>query len=138
MYDELVKRLREADEKSMCGECGLNLHTGATKKGVLFAEAADAIEELSRENESLAKSVNEASEILRKRWIPVTERLPKEKTYVLILFDTIAGKMQGVCFLYKDDDGHNCWTLLDRLGKNLFDIQPTHWMPLPEPPKEET
>ena len=49
MYDELVKRLREADVKSMCGECGLNLHTGATKKGVLFAEAADAIERLSRE-----------------------------------------------------------------------------------------
>ena len=45
MYEELVKRLRESDEKSKCGECGLNLHTGATKKGVLFAEAADAIEE---------------------------------------------------------------------------------------------
>ena len=66
----------------------------------------------------------------------MTERLPEEKTYVLILFDTIAGKMQGVCFLYKDDDGHNCWTWLDRLGKNLFDIQPTHWMPLPELPEE--
>lgn len=47
IYDELIKRLREANEKSMCGECGLNLHTGATKKGVLFAEAADVIEELS-------------------------------------------------------------------------------------------
>ena len=47
MYLELVKRLRDADEKSMCGECGLNLHTGATKKGVLFAQAADAIEELA-------------------------------------------------------------------------------------------
>ncbi len=46
MYDELVKRLREAAEKSMCGDCGLNLHTGATKKGVLFDEAADAIEKL--------------------------------------------------------------------------------------------
>ena len=116
MYDELVKRLRE--------------HNGWALNETLD-QAADAIEELSRENESLAKSVNEASEILRKRWIPVTERLPEEKTYVLILFDTIAGKMQGVCFLYKDDDGHNCWTWLDRLGKNLFDIQPTHWMPLP-------
>ena len=42
-------------------------------------EAADAIEELTRENESLAKSVNEASEMLRRRWIPVTERLPEEK-----------------------------------------------------------
>lgn len=78
-----------------------------------------------------------AADVRPVEWIPVTERLPEEKTYVLILFDTIAGKMQGVCFLYKDDDGHNCWTWLDRLGKNLFDIQPTHWMPLPQPPEEE-
>lgn len=68
MYDKLLKRLREADEKSMCGECGLNLHTGATKKGVLFAEAADAIEELQRsldgvcaDNDSLCNKVEELS-----------------------------------------------------------------------------
>lgn len=53
--DELIKRLREADEKSMCGECGLNLHSGATKKGVLFAEAADAIEELNKYADAIRK-----------------------------------------------------------------------------------
>ncbi|MBQ1790631.1 MAG: DUF551 domain-containing protein [Oscillospiraceae bacterium] len=104
MYDELIKNLRVAGD----------FVSLSNYQRDLMREAADAIEELSKPS-----------------WIPVTERLPEEKTYVLILFDTIAGKMQGVCFLYKDDDGHNCWTWLDRLGKNLFDIQPTHWMPLP-------
>ena len=104
--DELIKRLRY---------CRDNAAVITDDELMAIADqAADAIEELSKPS-----------------WIPVTERLPEEKTYVLILFDTIAGKMQGVCFLYKDDDGHNCWTWLDRLGKNLFDIQPTHWMPLP-------
>jgi len=47
-YAEKVMELREAAEKSMCGECGLNLAKGSTKKGILFSEAADAIEELLR------------------------------------------------------------------------------------------
>ena len=45
-YAEKVMELREAAEKSMCGECGLNLAKGSTKKGILFSDAADAIEEL--------------------------------------------------------------------------------------------
>lgn len=84
-------------------------------------EAADAIEELSKPC-----------------WISISERLPEEKTYVLILADTIAGKMAKVSFRYKDSAGNNCWTALDAYGKNLFDWQPTHWLPLPQPPKEET
>lgn len=66
MYDELVKRLR--DWPKICAQ-----YDGSVDQ--LHDQAADAIEELSHENESLAKSVNEASEILRKRWIPVTERI---------------------------------------------------------------
>lgn len=45
-YAEKVMELREAAEKSMCGECGLNLAKGSTKKGILFSDAAGAIEEL--------------------------------------------------------------------------------------------
>lgn len=49
MYDELVKRLREACELSACGECGYK----GDKKGPLFKEAADAIEELRAKVSSL-------------------------------------------------------------------------------------
>ena len=63
-YDKLVKDLREADEISMCGECGYK----GDKKGPLFAEAADAIEKLQR----LVEANNTS------RWISVEERLPEE------------------------------------------------------------
>lgn len=74
----------------------------------------------------------------KQMWIPCSERLPEEKTYVLILADTIAGKMVKVSFIYKDSAGRNCWSTLDEYGKNLFDWQPTHWMPLPESWKGDT
>lgn len=115
-YTELVKRLREA--------------TGwknASEHYRLMKEAADAIEELSRENESLAKSVNEASVILRKRWIPATERLPELFNRVIV-YD----KRWGVLSAMKGED--DSWG-----GRNDIVIEKvTHWMPLPELPEEET
>ena len=72
MYDELVKtlRLRAALWEKMYDEDNV------------LKQAADAIEELSRENGSLAKTVQEASEALRKRrpvvrgkWIQTTQPL---------------------------------------------------------------
>ena len=126
MYEDLVKRLREADEKSMCGECGLNLHTGATKKGVLFAEAADAIEKLSNwwaHADKLIKMLE------MPRWIPVSERLPEAESGdtskpVLVTDGAIAELFNfELCEPYWSYTG-------------IGDI--THWMPLPEPPKEET
>ena len=130
MYDELVKRLREADEKSMCGECGLNLHTGATKKGVLFAEAADAIEKLSNAGSIYGKAwtlgYDAGRDENRPRWIPVSERLPEIRKVVLIT--------DGI-------DVGTGWMNQGRWNTSFADIQRdavTHWMPLPQPPKEET
>ncbi len=131
-YTELIKRLREAGEKSMCGECGLNLHTGATKKGVLFEEAADAIEELSHEYESVAKSLNESVDLVRKlqspRWIPVAEQVPEERHDVLVY--------AGVMFPYITVGYY------DGLWKFSFNDEKIaggadYWMPLPQTPKEE-
>lgn len=130
MYDELVNALRICADGENCDHCAKwDIKQNGGRNACEYAictDAADAIEELSRENESLAKSVNEANEILRRRrrWIPVTERLPDDDTHVLgwdgkrvrfvyvvtdLVFDAFAGK-EGI----------------------------THWMPLPEPPEEET
>lgn len=53
------------------------------------------------------------------RWIPVTERLPDVGVVVLVY-----SKFDGVCVDYYGGDAFG-----------YFDV--THWMPLPEPPKEE-
>lgn len=132
MYDELVKRLREYAKE----HCPLDRKSGIC--GCIDArEAADAIEELDREYESVAKSLDEAVERVRKlrkpRWIPVTERLPENGDWVLGI-----GPKKGyhVCeyigithFPYSGDIP---WFSAKGRSLNI-----THWMPLPEPPKEE-
>jgi hypothetical protein len=126
MYDELVKRLREATEKSVCGECGLNLCTGATKKGVLFAQAADAIEGLQRQIDAWVEPERKALIKSLPRWIPVTERLPDYPGRFMCYYEVNDREEIGHCIdwgRYDPDDG---W----------YVSGVTHWMPLPEPPKE--
>ena len=129
MYDELVKRLREADEKSMCGECGLNLHTGATKKGVLFAEAADAIETLC---EIVATAHGELANVIQSyeeskpRWIPVTERFPfAESGDVSEKVLVTDGRDVAIAEWFNFEMYEPYWSYT-----GMGDI--THWMPLPE------
>lgn len=70
MYEELVKRLRTTYDADVIKNHGILL------------EAADAIEELSQEYESVAKSLTESVELVRKlqspRWVSVMEP-PKEE-----------------------------------------------------------
>ena len=132
MYDEVIKNLRElaslpehCENIADCDKCPKEeICLSFTNKRIIevVTEAADAIENLAK----------------GRQWISVTEteRLPDEKTPVLILANTIAGKIEQVSYLYKDNEDRNCWTALDAYGKNPFDWQPTHWMPLPELPKE--
>ena len=85
-------------------------------KAPMVMEAADAIEELSKP-----------------RWIPVTERLPLYGQDVLAVRTYGDGeKCQEVLMahiaVWNEETGAKWW--------NATNI--THWMPLPEPPKEET
>ena len=109
MYEDLVKRLRT--------------HNGWALNETLDA-AADAIEELSRlheaQRQNLITLMNEDPEM---EWIPVTERLPSVGEKVLVI---AIGKGKQ----YVETD-----TLL--ATGEWFDYgNVTHWMPLPEPPKE--
>ena len=76
------------------------------------------------------------------KWIPVTERLPKndygkhwkERKYYLVRVNP-SGLMYVAHYGYKEYDWwideHDCV-----LSATSFK-EVTHWMPLPEPPKEE-
>ena len=138
MYDELVKRLRyDAELLSQDGWAA-----------GLFTEAADAIEELSRVADAIPHvceccvgcevesggcdrafvlSPKRAREYLSKpRWIPVTERLPEPYTWVLVCAEN-----HKVAF----DAFYDGVRWQDAVLNGLI---VTHWMPLPEPPKEES
>ena len=66
------------------------------------------------------------------KWIPVTERLPEEDADVLCCRGNHIGALIDV-YTYQGDgkweDSYGYWNYTDIEGI-------THWMPLPEPPKE--
>lgn len=102
----------------------------------LLKESADAIEELQADKTALNGTVTNLLEQIKDlgepRWIPVTERLP------LYGQDVLATRVFG--------DGEKCQEILmahvavwnEETGEKWWNATNiTHWMPLPEPPKEE-
>jgi len=134
MDDELVKRLKETS-------CGA--------EETLWWQAADAIEELTadleRSKEWETFWEKEANEALRKfqlavagrpRWIPVDERLPEKRKYVLVRYKN--NDMAVACW-FDGDENILFWRAMTDEGWCAdCDTDPTHWMPLPQPPVEGT
>ena len=84
-------------------------------KAPMVMEAADAIEELSKP-----------------RWIPVTERLPETPGEYMVAYhpcywDRVHDEIKVGLDSFR---GKTSW------AKKKYQ-RVTHWMPLPEPPKEE-
>lgn len=127
MHEELVKAIRQ----NTChfDACGMCPKRNALCVDRMALQAADAIEELSHDHEKLAEDFNGAVELLRKRskprWIPVAERLPEQGWY-LAYGPTI--KTEVLHF----NSAEEVWS-----SERYYNIEVTHWMPLPEPPKGE-
>lgn len=65
-----------------------------------------------------------------KRWIPVSERLPEHGKVVLVCGKRGAIYTAWCNTLHKNPGWH-------KLNSKNHYCDPTHWMPLPTPPKEE-
>lgn len=117
-YDELLKILRE------CNDCICEKHCPYYEERnnplrcmtKIVGDAADAIEELTDRNVG--------------KWIPVTERLPEVGQKVLFSYMGCIKKRPRIFIGWYNGKQ---W---DSLFATEYDV--THWMPLPEPPKEET
>ena len=157
MYDELVKQLKE--DKSW-------VEQGTTQTEHEIAEhiqqAADAIEELSRLNAEITRRELKLR-MEKPRWIPVTERLPESGVHVLLACKTWGGnkyvcdgfhteKFSQPTEFYEDIDAdyseetdeyyfpEGWWEVIknwDDYSCVAIEDTVTHWMPLPDPPKEE-
>lgn len=67
-------------------------------------------------------------------WISTNDRLPENEQYVMLWTKT--GVMKYAQYL--NDEPHRPWITYDEDGSiRAWDNVVTHWMPLPEPPKEE-
>lgn len=100
----------------------------------LLDEAAAEIERLRAEKETRGEFVDRiADAFLERRWIPVDERLPDDEAEALIAFEDRSIGVAYAVFHHVEEDGSQKWT-----DGNGFELkQPTHWMPLPEPPEVE-
>ena len=109
MYEELIKALR----------IWAKINSLSSYECVLMKQAADAIEVLSKTEKTT-------------QWIHVTERLPEDLARVIVFCND--GVFFGFCeHLIVDDEEVVEWN--DFLH---YPITPTHWMPLPSPPVEES
>ena len=122
MYDELVKRLRDAAKMSEALAVLLP-HSEGNAVAKLYNEAADAIEDMSEAYDKLSRHMDELAALMP-RWIPVTERLPeKNGSYLVYVYGEVT----------EMDYWHGKWHRL----RDDYTKAVTHWMPLPEPPKEK-
>lgn len=67
-------------------------------------------------------------------WISVKDRMPKIGERVLV-YDTFWRDVYILCLMQNVNDGNIRWYNRDTGWYVGDDV--THWMPLPEPPKEE-
>lgn len=120
MYDELVKRLRICpDYNDGCVNCQHEHDLGC--RTTTMREAADAIEGLSH-------AADQMPERRKNPWIPVTERLPDAGERVLCY---CRANIYEVMKMRTDGD----WVYdTNHVYMHSF---VTHWMLLPQPPKEE-
>jgi hypothetical protein len=131
MYDELVKRLRE-DAPTALVNCDFDFVEGWIK------EAADAIENLSNAGSAYGRGwtlgYDTGREESKPRWIPVTEEPPLKvgddgyNGYLVYangyyeVADYTTDKLDNVPYFHVNGE---------------YEPDVTHYMPLPEPPKEE-
>lgn len=129
-YEILLNQLRDPIRLGFCTE----------SDAVLIKEAADAIEELLGVIQRQKEMINATAYLplyQKPKWISVEEKLPDFEGAVLCMRKShIRVGLSYQEILYFDYD--------DQWFKDMFSdffVEEgciTHWMPLPEPPKEET
>lgn len=98
-------------------------------------DTAHGCRECASEHEQLAAWLVELKESREcTRWIPCSERLPKDFSWCLVCM------ADGFIRLGRWNpkyDGTGAWQVLMQNGDKMYRIKTVpHWMPLPEPPKE--
>ena len=131
MYEELIKRLRKAQaiSEDVANDLGKPPRTE-------YREAADAIEGLKNklvitECERGIYAAAAATIIREPQWISVEEQLPESTSRNLVTCNELGGWIVRIAAYYAPEK-----TFKEDEPKDITKYV-THWMPLPQPPKEE-
>lgn len=124
--EEIRKALEHCGADKPCGECPYRKEVDSCI-GMIARDALSYIRQLESQIADLGKKVP--------KWIDVDERLPDKNENVLIAAN---GYVHSAAY-YEYSDGMAFST---ETGDDIFCAghgkdKVTHWMPLPEPPKEE-
>lgn len=124
-----IRRLKVETGSLACMGCGHEHNCGVSGCAVM-REAADRI---VNQRTHIAALQQEIEKLRRQvpRWIPVEERLPEDRSDVLVVayWHERWGVYMGWCAPERA-----AWSVRIGIG-NRSDIAVTHWMPLPEPPE---
>ena len=145
-----IRRLKMETGSLACMGCGHARNCGVSGCAIMreaagrianqrthIAALQQEIEKLRGQNEQLREAAalvtKESAELLERRWIPVEERLPEDRSDVLVVayWHERWGASMGWCA-----PETAAWSVHVGIG-DRSDIAVTHWMPLPEPPEEE-
>ena len=112
---ECCTRSHQTIRQNMCDECPYK-NKGVMNAFTVWKTCTNALAE------DALKLINELQAATEPKWIPVSERLPETIDFVLCT--------DGGCVDIGFCNGRGCWHC------DPLDNYVTHWMPLPEPPKD--
>ena len=131
MYEKLIHDLRyKAEFLRKANRDSSSVHNSFAET---MSQAADAIERLIAFN-AMWQGAAEFAKENKPKWIPVTERLPDNiDEEVLVCNEEYEKSFLGfvTVAIYDGSGWLECWQ------REKYVACVTHWMPLPEPPKEE-
>ena len=93
-------------------------------------------EECQKEHRQLADWLEELKSLREKsKWIPCSERLPEDESYILVSFENFT--MPDIARYEEDDEGGTFYPGDDEKSYSSYGLFVIDWMPLPEPYRED-
>lgn len=93
-------------------------------------------EECQKEHRQLADWLEELKSLREKsKWIPCSERLPEDESYILVSFEN--STMPDIARYEEDDEGGTFYPRDDEKSYLRYGLFVIAWMPLPKPYREE-
>ena len=90
---------------------------------------------LSEAMEKLARLEDAEDTNVLSRWIPISERLPEDKNYILVSFENFT--MPDIARYEENDEGGTFYPGDDEKSYSSYGVFVNAWMSLPEPYREE-